>query len=192
MIGVWQSKALALRYAGREVVCDAVARKVLALLSTNRKWDDDDLTQAVQTLALSNGPFSTAEMSQINGLIASFEPALAHCAPKDQAEGRRALAHLQLQLGRLRECRASLEQVELKRTEPDAATLFIKAACLQRLNDIAAAHAAFGAARAILDGQLPRPLSENEDLFGANQLHRLLVLRCEAEKALETAYPDPK
>jgi hypothetical protein len=167
-LGVWEQKAWALRYAGRDAACEQAAKAVLGLIST----PSNRVRAAVQALALSSCHFSVDDQAKVNALIDSFESAIAHHSDQEQAGDYRALAHLELKLGRLHESLRDLDQSEARQLIPQSGTMFLRAMCLQRLNELTAARAARQAADALLEGETARSSgNQDEGFWGPTNQH---------------------
>ena len=188
-LSLWLNKACVFRYVGDEDRYRQVVTNVLALAPTAKSLDDQRLIVEIAGL----GPFEPAaeRVKQLDLLMEALHFASRRGTTNQQVWSSRAIACLQLRLGRLRECLTSLENSAAQETRSERGlSLMTKALCLHRSGNAGAARAAFDESEAIIMPMLPEPLSQNEGFLPAYQLN-YLALRREAQALLASDHPKP-
>src|SRR5439155_11354143 len=142
---MWLNKAWIFRFVGDEEEYRQVVTKVLALGPSITSTNDQHVP--VEIAALGPFSFSTEQVNQLDSLVQALEATLPERSTDEQWMGYRAIGHLHLRLGRLRESLAALEKSASKRTGLDPYLLLIQAECLRRLDEHDKARAAFEQAK---------------------------------------------
>lgn len=176
----WLLKAWVFRSVGDEANYAAVVRQVL---TSSQPFADPDQHVPLEIAAMGPVTFSLSERDTVLRLIAALETSVPLQNANTLFWRRRALAHMHLRLGNAPAALRTLGTVP-ERVESDPYALFIKAACLQRLDELADAREVFERATALSDQQLPQPLSATERFLTPWQLYQHLVMRRETEALL--------
>jgi tetratricopeptide (TPR) repeat protein len=131
------------------------------------------------------GPFrfSPEQVKDLDSVIGSLEVVLPARAANLQAWGYRAIAQMQLRLGRYEKCLAALEKSASQQTTPEPYNLFIKAICLHRLGQADTARAAFDQAGSLMAPLLKETIEEPERLLRPWDLYQQVVM-CRETRAL--------
>jgi tetratricopeptide (TPR) repeat protein len=180
---IWLNKAWIYRYAGDEESYQRVVRKVLAVSPSIVTTNDQHCP--IETAALGSFPFSAEHIGQLDAMMNALEVALPGRSTNQQEWGCRAIAHLQLRLGRLEQCLAALEKLAKQQISPASYDLFIKAICLHRLGRTDEARTAFEKAEAGMDSRLlSESFGEIEGFLPAWQIYQQVLMHREAKALL--------
>jgi tetratricopeptide (TPR) repeat protein len=178
---IWLNKAWIFRYAADEESYHEVVKRVLSLpaaLSTNEQH------LPIEIAALGEFPLTRPQIERLDAMMAQLDDALRKREVNLQASWNyRAMAHLQLRLGRLDECLATLKKSADSQPTPVPFNLFIKALCLQRLGRPKEARSAFEEAEGLIRPELEESAG-NDGFLPAWQIYQHLLMHRETRTAL--------
>ena len=144
----------------------------------------DDLKGPIEIAALGSFPLSAGQARQLDVKISTLEAALPGHSTNQQAWGYRALAHVQLRLGRFDQCLAVLEKAAKHQTNPESYALFIRAAGLHQLGRRDEARAAFDQAEAIMTPLLMGASGQFDAFLHPGQIYQQLLMHRETKTLL--------
>jgi len=179
---IWLNKAWIFRYVGDEDSYRRVVEQAIALSADVTGTNDQHIP--IEIAALGPFPFSAEQVKRLDLMIDDLKNALPARRAELQTWGYRAVAQMQLRLGRLDKCLEALEKSALTQTSPDPYNLFIKAICLHRLNRGEDARAALAEAEAILKAQFGESFSEIEGFLPVWQIYQLVLMHRETRALL--------
>ena len=173
----WLRKAWIFRHVGDEESYQRVVVKVLALPPSTTTTNDQHMP--IEIAALGSFPFAVEQVKQLDSMMNALETALPTYPTNQQIWGYRAMAQMQLRLGRFDKCLVELDRSKAKLTDPDPYALFIKAQCLYRFGRVEEARVALEEAETASKAQLPELLGQSENFLTLEQLYQHLVMRRE-------------
>ena len=181
---LWLKKAWIFRYVGDEESYRAVVKRVLSMPASLASANVQHVP--IEIAALGEFPFTPEETGLLDAMMAELQRALPGRATDQKIWGYRSIGHLQLQLGRLDQCLASLEKSASHANVADPSQRFIKAICLHRMGRADEARMAFAQAEGMIKEKFDDPVDAMEEFLPAWQVYQCRLMHREAQALLAT------
>jgi len=173
----WLQKAWIFRYTGRDAEFRHVVSRVLTLSSTSTTTNEQHVP--IEIVGLAPNEWTPAEKAVIEAHIQALEAGLSARTPELRLRAHRAIAQYRLRNGELQQSLDSLKRAADALPGLDAFTLYLKAICLNRMNQLPEARASLGQADRLTEAQTPAS-PEAENFLHPSQLYQGILLRREA------------
>lgn len=180
----WATKAWIFRFLGDEENYRRVVLAVLDIPTGETPIKEHYLP--IEIAALGSVLFSPAQIAHLDSRIDALRGALPELGENLSESAYRAIALMQLRLGRTPQCLEALSKIPEKAEEPDPFTLFIKAAALHSAKSPEAASLFHRTAGLI---EPPETLAHSLPFVAPAQLFRRLVMHRETTALFQQVQP---
>lgn len=181
-LSTWLRKAWVYRYVGKEEKYREVVNRVLLLSVSTANTNEQHIP--IEIAGLGPAELLPAQKADIEERIEALNAALPARAEDLRRRGYRAIGQFHLRTGEFQRALKSLEQAASSQTAPDAYPLYLKAACLKRLNRGEEAIAALREADSLIAAQFPSE-PEFDRFLEPGQLYQWRVMRREAQAEID-------